>query len=339
MRTLRYILRRLLFVFPQVIGISLVTFLIVRVLPANPAFVIAGPSASPEAIKAIEERLGLSDPLWTQYYEYIKNVLQGDFGTSFVTGQTVTADIADRLPATLELVILGLALAVLIGIPIGIASALSRNRFVTRGSTGYGLLAGAIPDFWLGLIMIFLFYYLLGIAPAPLGQIGADVAEPTRVTGAVFIDSLLTGNLAALKSSASHLVLPLATLVFVYAAPIVKMTRESVEDVYFRADFIEQAHANGLSQRAIVLKALRNGLPSVITLVGVLFGFLFGGAVLIETVFSWGGFGQYAVQAIVNSDFNAVQAFVICAAIFNLIVYLIVDLLYFVVDPRLRTRR
>jgi ABC-type dipeptide/oligopeptide/nickel transport system permease component len=327
----------MLYVVPQVVGISLVTFVIVRLLPSNPAYALAGPAATQETINTIEKRLGLNEPIWTQYGKYIRDLVQGNFGNSFVSGRPVLSDIGDRLPSTLELLVLGLLLAFLIGVPLGVLSALGRGRRIAgRASLGYGLLAGAIPDFWLGLILVYVFYTKLNIVPAPLGQLGTDVAAPRNITGAVALDSLLTGNWAALQSALGHLVLPLVTLVFVYMAPIVKYTRSSIEDVYYGSEFIEQYRANGLSHRAILVRALRNGLPPVITIVGVLFGFLLGGLVLIEQVFAWGGFGQYAVQAITNSDFSAVEGFVVVAAMFNLVVYLIVDLLYFVVDPRLR---
>jgi peptide/nickel transport system permease protein len=337
LRILWYTARRLLYVIPQVVGISLVTFVIVRLLPSNPAYALAGPAATQETIDTIEKRLGLNEPIWTQYGKYVRDLVQGDFGNSFVSGRSVLSDIGDRLPATLELLVLGLLLAFLIGVPLGVLSALGRGRRIAgRASLGYGLLAGAIPDFWLGLILVYVFYTKLNIVPAPLGQLGTDVVAPRKITGAVALDSLLTGNWAALQSALGHLVLPLVTLVFVYMAPIVKYTRSSIEDVYYGSEFIEQYRANGLSHRAILVRALRNGLPPVITIVGVLFGFLLGGLVLIEQVFAWGGFGQYAVQAITNSDFSAVEGFVVVAAMFNLVVYLIVDLLYFIVDPRLR---
>ena len=337
MRVFWYTARRLLYVVPQVVGISVVTFVIVRLLPSNPAYALAGPAATQETIDAIEKRLGLNEPIWTQYGKYIRDLAQGDFGNSFVSGRPVLNDIADRLPSTLELLVLGLFFAFLIGVPLGVLSALGRGRRIAgRASLGYGLLAGAIPDFWLGLMLVYFLYTKLNIVPAPLGQLSTSVTPPTDITGAVALDALITGNWAALRSALGHLVLPLVTLVFVYMAPIVKYTRSSIEDVYYGAEFIEQYRVNGLSHRAIVVRALRNGLPPVITIVGVLFGFLLGGLVLIEQVFAWGGFGQYAVQAITNSDFSAVEGFVVVAAIFNLIVYLIVDLLYFVVDPRLR---
>lgn len=337
MKILLYIARRLVYVVPQVVGVSLVTFVIVRLLPSNPAFALAGPAASEENIRQIEERLGLNEPILNQYWLYLNDLVRGDLGNSFISGRPVLTDIAERLPATLELLVLGLLFALLIGIPIGVLGALGGGKgIVARLTIGYGLLAGAIPDFWLGLILIFVFYTQLGVAPAPLGQLGSDVLPPPDVTGIMALDSVLAADWSAFQSAASHLILPLATTVFVYMAPIVKYTRASIEEVYYGTEFIEQYRANGLSHRNVVLRALRNGLPPVITIVGVLFGFLLGGLVLIEQVFAWGGFGQYAVQAITNSDFSAIQGVVIVAAIFNLVVYVVVDLLYFLVDPRLR---
>jgi peptide/nickel transport system permease protein len=327
-------------VIPQVIGISLVTFVIVRLLPTNPAYALAGPTATEESVRQIEVRLGLDKPLPNQFWTYLKNLFEGDLGNSFVSGRPVLDDIFSRLPATLELLFLGLFFALLLGVPLGVLGALrgAKKGLLSRFTSGYGLLAGAIPDFWLGLILIYFLYTVLGIAPPPLGQLGTTVAAPSDVTGIVALDSLLAGNWPAFKSSVSHLVLPLITIVFVYMAPIVKFTRSSVADVYFQSAFIEQYRANGIPNKIIVRRALRNGLPPVITIVGVLFGFLLGGLVLVESVFAWGGFGQYAVQAITNADFSAIQGVVIVSAVFNLIVYLVVDLLYFVVDPRLRTQ-
>ena len=333
-----YILRRLLYLIPQVFVVSLITFVVVRLLPANPAFKLAGPAASAENIHQIEIRLGLNKPIFTQFWIYLNDLVHGNLGNSFVSGREVLSDIGDFLPPTLELLILGLFFAFLIGVPLGVLSALGGGKGIaSRFSIGYGLLAGAIPDFWLGLILIYVFYSKTGLAPPPLGQIDTNVVYE-KVTGAAAFDTLVTGNWSGFGSALGHLVLPLVTIVFVYMAPIVKFTRSSIEEIYHGTEFIDQYRANGLSNRAVIFRALRNGLPPVITIVGVLFGFLLGGLVLIESVFAWGGLGQYAVSSIQNSDFSAVQGFVIVAAIFNLAVYLIVDLLYFAVDPRLRAR-
>lgn len=336
MRILLYIGRRLLYLIPQAFCISLITFVIVRALPGNPAYVLAGPKATAELIKSIEAQLGLDKPIWTQYYIYLVDLLNGNLGTSWVTSNPVAVDLAKRLPATFELITVGLVLSLFLGIPLGILTALRRGKGIAhRVSMGYGLLAGALPDFWLALVLIFIFYFQLQWLPAPIGRLNLAVLPPERITGMYLFDSLVAGNWEAFASAVSHMVLPVVALVFVYMAPIVRMTRSSMEEV-LNSDFVAYARASGLPQRVIVRKALRNALPPVITIFGVLYGYLLGGAVLIENVFSWGGLGQYAVQSIVNADFAPIQAFVLIAAAFTLIVYLFVDLAYFALDPRIR---
>jgi peptide/nickel transport system permease protein len=335
MALLAYVLRRLAFVVPQALGISVITFVIVRVLPGNPALVLAGSTATKESIAAIERRLGLDQPIWVQYWRYLEDLAAGDLGKSLVTSQPVKEDLVQRLPATFELIFFGLLLAVIIGVPLGVLAAVKGGRVARRLATPYSLLAGSIPDFWIGLILILVFYSYLGWAPAPLGQLPIGADPPVRVTGMYVVDALLTGNWPTFRAALAHLLLPLATLVFVYMAPLVKMTRSSMDDV-LRSPFVERLDALGLGRRLVLRRALRNALPPVVTIVGVLVGYLLGGAVLIEMVFSWGGAGQYAVQAIVNSDFAAIQGFVLVAAAFSLLVYLAVDLLYFAMDPRIR---
>ncbi|RUZ70423.1 ABC transporter permease, partial [Mesorhizobium sp. M7A.F.Ca.US.006.01.1.1] len=199
----------------------------------------------------------------------------------------------------------------------------------------YGLAAGAIPDFWVGLLLIFFFFYMADIAAAPFGRIDALLSAPPTITGFYTIDSLLAGDLVAFKSSIARLILPVLTLTIVNAGMLMKMTKTTFSDIY-RSEFIRHQRASGLPERVIIKSALRNSLPPIITTVGFLFGFLLGAAVLVETIFAWGGLGQYAVQAVVNSDYPAMQGFVLVAAAFILIVYLIVDVLYELVDPRIK---
>lgn len=335
-RLVVYTVKRLLYLLPQAIGISVVTFVIVRTLPGNPAYLIAGPRATQEMITQLESQMGLDRPLWVQYAMYLRDILRGDFGTSWVTSNPVLVDLARRVPATLELITYGILLSLLIGIPLGAYAAMRRdNKSIAGKITGiYGSLAGAVPDFWFGLIAIFIFYVQLGWAPAPMGRIGMMVLPPPPVTGFLTLDTLIAGDFEAFRSVLAHLALPVLTLVFVYMAPIVKMTRSSMEEV-LESDYIRHSIALGLPKRRIFSRALHNALPPVVTILGVLYGYLLGGAVLVESVFAWGGLGQYAVQSIVNSDFAAIQAFVLVAAGFTLIVYLVVDLVYFALDPRL----
>jgi peptide/nickel transport system permease protein len=330
-----YIGRRLLFVGPQLVGILLVSFLLVKLIPGDPAVLMLGPFATADALARLRAELGLDRTLIEQFLIYLWNVAHGDLGTSWQTTLPVTTDLAQRFPATLELVTLGLLLALLIGIPLGVAGARFQRGVVRRAADYYGLLAGSLPDFWLALVLIFVFYTILGIAPAPLGRIDFAIIPPEPVTGALLIDSLLAGNWAAFGNAAGHLVLPVLTLGLINAGPILKMTQSTMERM-LEADFSRYAELCGLPQRVVVRKALHNALPSIITIVSVLYGFLIGGAVLVEIVFSWGGAGQYAVQGVLNADLNPVLGFVLYSAILSLVVYLMVDLIYFAIDPRTR---
>lgn len=332
---LAYIGRRLLFVGPQLVGILLVSFLLVKLIPGDPAVLMLGPFATPDALARLRAELGLDRTLIEQFLIYLWNVAQGDLGTSWQTTLPVTTDLAQRFPATLELVTLGLLLALLIGIPLGVAGARFQRGPVRKAADYYGLLAGALPDFWLALVLIFVFYTMLGIAPAPLGRLDFAIIPPEPITGALLIDSLLAGNWAAFRNAAGHLVLPVLTLGLINAGPILKMTQSTMERM-LEADFSRYAELCGLPRHVVVRKALRNSLPSIVTIVSVLYGFLIGGAVLVEIVFSWGGAGQYAVQGVLNADLNPVLGFVLYSAILSLVVYLMVDLLYFAIDPRTR---
>lgn len=335
MALLAYIGRRLLFVGPQLAGILLVSFLLVKLIPGDPAVLMLGPFATPDALAKLRTELGLDRSLIEQFLLYLWHVLQGDLGTSWQTTLPVTTDLAQRFPATLELVTLGLLLALLIGIPLGVAGARFKRGALRNAADYYGLLAGALPDFWLALVLIFVFYTVLGIAPPPLGRIDFAILPPEPITGALLIDSLIAGNWPAFWNAAGHLVLPVLTLGLINAGPILKMTQSTMERM-LEADFSRYAEMCGLPQHVVVRKALRNSLPSIVTIVSVLYGFLIGGAVLVEIVFSWGGAGQYAVQGVLNADLNPVLGFVLYSAILSLVIYLIVDLIYFAIDPRTR---
>lgn len=334
-RPLRIVLSRLLVLIPQMFGVTLVTFVLIRLLPGDPALLLLGNMATPEALQSLRERLGLTDSVWQQFLHYVANVAHGDLGTSIFTTSPVLSDLLERAPATLELITWAMVATVLVGVTVAVAATVWRGGLVDMVSRVYGLAAGAIPDFWVALLLIFFLFYLAGWAPAPFGRIDALLNPPTRITGFYTVDSVLTGDWAALWSSAARLALPVLTLTIVNAGALMKMTRTVFSEVY-RSDFIRHARASGLPERVIVRSALRNSLPPIITLVGFLFGFLLGAAVLVETIFAWGGLGQYAVQAVVNSDYPALQGFVLVAAAFILIVYMVVDVLYELADPRIK---
>lgn len=335
MALLSYITHRLVFVGPQLIGILFVSFMLVKLIPGDPAVMMLGPFATEDGLARLRAELGLDRSILEQFGIYVFRVVQGDLGTSWQTTMPVTSDLTQRFPATLELVTLSLALALLIGIPLGVAGAKNTRGILRKIADYYGLMAGSLPDFWFALVLIFLFYTILGIAPAPLGRLDFVIIPPDTVTGSLLIDSLIAGNWAAFRNAAGHLVLPVVTLGIINAGPILKMTQSTMERM-LQADFSKYAEMCGLPRNVVVRKAFRNALPSIVTIVSVLYGFLIGGAVLVEIVFSWGGAGQYAVQGVLNSDLNPVLGFVLYSAILSLVIYLIVDLIYFAIDPRTR---
>jgi ABC-type dipeptide/oligopeptide/nickel transport system permease component len=332
---LRYIGSRLLFFVPQIVGIVLVGFVLIKAVPGDPATLMLGPMASADSIARLRADLGLDKPVPVQFFIYLQKLAHGDFGTSWQTTQPVLSDLKTRFPATLELVTYGLLLALLIGIPLGVFSAAYKRGTIGKIGGMYGLVAGALPDFWLALVLVFIFYSGLHWLPSPIGRIDISVIAPDMITGFYTIDSLLTGNWDALGSSVQHLLLPVLTLGLINAGPILKMT-QSTMDRMLNADFSQYERLCGLPRWVIMRHAFRNALPSIITIVSVLYGFLIGGAVLVEIVFSWGGAGQYAVQGVLNSDFNPVLGFVIFSALFSLVIYFLVDLAYLAIDPRIR---
>ena len=336
----RLIVRRLLFAIVQLLGASIIIFGIVRLLPSDPATAILGSSVGEEQVEALRERLGLDKSIPEQYWIWLTDLFHGDLGRSWFTSNSVIDDLAQRLPATLELILIALFVSVVILIPLGVITARKSqsiySKVVDKTVFSYGMLSGATPDFWLGLVLLFVFWVQLGWAPAPLGRIDLSVDAPDAVTGFLLIDSTIQGNWSALNSALGHLVLPVFVLAFVYGAPLLKMTRNTVARM-LESDFVEQGRAAGLSDRTLTRMAVKNSLPPVITLTGVVFGYVVGGAVLVETVFSWGGVGQYAVQSIANADFNAIQGFVLVATAISIFIYLVVDILHYIIDPRIET--
>ena len=319
---------------PQLLGVSAVTFVLIRSLPGDPAIIMLGGMATPETIAAFHKRMGLDRPLWEQYFLWLRNLLQGDLGISLYTSHPVMTDLANKAPATLELIFLALFVAALIAIPLAVLASMKPNSVFDWIARFFGLTAGALPDFWVGLIFILVFFHYLGIAPPPIGRMDILLNTPPRVTGFYTIDTLVAGDIKGFGSAVSHLLLPVLTLALVNSGQLLKMTRTIFDDV-LGSEFVRHARACGLPSLTVAKYALRNALPPVITLAGVLFTYLLGGAVLVESVYSWGGVGQYAVFSVTQSDFPAMQGFVLLAAGFTLLVYLVVDLLYFALDPRI----
>jgi peptide/nickel transport system permease protein len=331
-----FLLRRLALVLPTLFGVTLISFFLTYLLPGNPAIVQAGPFATPEYIREVEQRMGLDQPVWVQYGRYVTGLFRGDLGESSSTGRPVLEDFVQRLPATLELTLASLLIAVLVGIPLGVLSAVHRDTAIDHVGRVVGVTGIAMPSFWTGLILIYVFFYLYDIAPAPLGRLGSGIAPPAKITGMYVVDGLLTGNWRALWSTLGQLALPAATLGFSVMAPLARMVRATMLEI-LESDYVKAAWAAGLPRRRVIYgDALRNALIPVVTILGVVFGFLMAGNAVVESVFAWPGIGNYAVTALMTKDSGPIQSFVLFVAVMYVIVNLIVDVLYGLVDPRIR---
>ncbi|WP_374449521.1 ABC transporter permease [Stella sp.] len=335
MRFLRYAGRRLLVLPLQLLVVSLIVFFLVRQLPGDPTYLYAGPYATTERVEEVRRQLGLDQPVWVQYARYVERVAAGDFGTSMRTAQPVMQDIRQRFPATLELILYAVLFSVVIAVPLGVYTAIRSRGVLGRAVFVYGMMAGSLPDFWFALLAIFVFFYKLAWLPGPIGRIDLMVSKPTDITGMYTVDSLLTANWEALASASAQLVLPVGVLTLVYMPLVLKNAQSAMQEM-LGSEFVTYARAAGLPRRMQWRYALLNALPPIITVTGILTWFLLGGAVLVETVFAWGGLGQYAVQSVVNSDYAALQAVVLLSAVFTMLVFLLVDLAYFVIDPRIK---
>ena len=333
---LRQIGKRLLTAIPSLIGVIVVTFLLTRVLPGDTAAYFAGPAATPQAIAEVRAKLGLNQPLPQQFVRYVKDLTHGDFGTSLTTGQPVIADIATRLPASAELTLLGLMIAMAIAVPLGILAAVRQGSLIDHACRVIATAGVSLPVFFTGLLLVYVLYFLLGWAPAPLGRLDVFYTPPPQVTGFYLIDSLFARDFALFRACLAPLILPAATLAIFSLAPIARMTRAAMLSV-LASDFVRTARANGLApHRVIVTYAFRNAMLPVVTTLGMVFSFLLGANVLVEKVFAWPGIGSYAVEALIASDYAPVQGFVLTMAILYVLLNLAIDLLYGVIDPRVR---
>jgi ABC-type dipeptide/oligopeptide/nickel transport system permease component len=328
--------KRLLFAIPSLIGVVIVTFLLTRALPGDPAAYFAGPAADKQVIEDIRKKLGLDKPLIEQFFRYTSDLAQGDFGNSLTTGQPVATEIRNRLPASAELTLLGLLVSVVIAIPLGIVAATRPGSWVDhlcRVTTTAGV---SLPVFFTGLVLVYVFYFKLGWSPAPLGRLDVFASAPPTVTGFYVIDSIIARDWEVLRSALSQLILPTATLAIFSLAPIARMTRASMLAI-LASDFVRTARASGLSPRKVIVTyAFRNAMLPVITTLSMTFSFLLGANVLVEKVFAWPGIGSYAVEALIASDFAPVQGFVLTMAIMYVLINLVIDILYGVIDPRMR---
>ncbi len=330
-----FLLRRALVALPVLLGILFLTFMLVRIGDQDPVAMLAGPMADAPMLARIRAELMLDQPLLTQFWGYLGRLVQGDLGMSWQGNSPVTQAIADHLPATLELVILAVGIGALVGVPLGLHAAERPNGWFDQLSRFGSLFGFSLPTYWLGLMAIFVFFYLLGWAPAPMGRVSMMVTPPEVVTGSVLIDSLIAGNWEAAWSAAGQLVLPVGCFTIVATAPIIKHTRAIAIEV-MGSDYIRYARACGFPRRIIRRIALRAALVPVITFVGSEFTSLLAAASLIEFVFAWGGLGHWGLNAILLGDFAAVQGYVLVLALASVLVFALVDLIVMLLEPRAR---
>jgi peptide/nickel transport system permease protein len=331
----RLLLRRLLFMVFVLWGVSLFTFFLARVAPGDPARLIAGPHANAEAIANIKAIYGLDKPLPVQYVSYVTGLLHGDFGTSFVTRRPVLDDLLAFLPATLELSIYAILVGSSIGLGLGILSALRVGTVVDKAARFVAVAGLSMPAFWLAILLQLVFYSTL--KALPLGsRLDTGMAAPPQVTGFMTIDSLLAGQLGTFVAAVRHLILPVLTLALAEVGLMARVVRTSMLEVV-GADYIRTAEAKGLKPRRVLVRhTLRNALLPAVTIIGLEAALLAGGVFLVEEIFSWPGVGRYAFDAIRSSDYNAIMGFTVIGAVFYVVINLVVDILYLVLDPRIR---
>jgi len=320
-------------VLPLLIGVVFVTFMLVRVGGLDPVGLLAGPTATAEEFTMIRKDLGLDQPLWKQFLIYGGQVIQGDLGESWLSNRPVLEDITTRSFISLELLFWGVGLGAAIGIPVGLRAAFKPNRRFDQVTRIISLLGFSIPTYWLGLVMLFVFFYLLGWAPPGMGRISLMVSPPEFVTGSYLIDGLIEANWEAAHSALTHLILPVLCLAIVSAAPIIKQTRAIALEV-IASDTVRYARACGLKIKTLRAIVFRNSATPIITFVGTEITGLVGTMSLIEYVFAWGGLGQYGLNAIVRGDFTAVQGYVLTLALFSVLIFLIVDIVVAIIEPR-----
>lgn len=330
-----FLLRRLAGVVPTLFGVVVAAFILTRLLPGDPAVFFANSvTADAATIAAVRQKLGLDLPVWQQFLVYAGQLLRGDLGNSVGTGQPVAVDLLRLLPASAELTLVAFALAILVAVPLGVAAALRPGSFIDHACRLLSTAGVSLPTFVSGLLLIYLFYYQLGVAPEPIGRIDPFAIPPARVTGLLLIDTLLAGDTEGFAAAARQIVLPAVTMALFALAPLARMTRASMLGV-LGSEFIRTARANGLRRRKIVVSyALRNALLPIVTTLGMVFSNMLGANVLVERVFAWPGVGSYALDSLVSLDYAPVQGFMLLMATIFVLVNLVIDLLYAVIDPR-----
>ena len=331
----KFILRRLLLLIPILLGLTAIVFVLARMLPGDPASAILGERATPQGLARVREALGLDQPLWVQYWEYISGFARLDLGESFITNRNVTDDFLQRFPATIELAIAAMTFALILGIPLGLLTAKRRGTWVDQVGNVVSLVGISIPIFFLGLMLKWAFAIQFPILPDS-GRIDLIEYSIPRVTNFMTIDAALAGEWGGMVDALRHLVLPGIALGTIPLAIIMRITRASVVDV-LNEDYVRTAYAKGLPQGDVDSRhVLRNAMLPVVTVIGLQTGLLLGGAILTETIFGWAGVGKWIYDAVVNSDYQVIQSGVMLLALIFILVNLIVDVSYAFLNPRIR---
>ncbi len=332
---LRFFIGRLAVLIPTFLGVSLIAFSFIRLLPGDPVMLMSGERVmSPERHAQIMHDLGLDRPMWVQYFDYVASIFQGDLGTSIVTKRPVLGEFLTLFPATLELSLCAILLAVLLGIPAGVFAAVKRGTWFDQSVMGVALVGYSMPIFWWGLLLIIFFSGYLGWTPVS-GRISLMYFFP-QVTGFMLIDSLLSGQAGAFKSAVSHLILPAIVLGTIPLAVIARQTRSAMLEV-LGEDYVRTARSKGLKPfRVVGVHALRNAMIPVVTTIGLQIGVLLAGAILTETIFSWPGIGKWMVDSVFKRDYAVVQGGLLLIAGVIMLVNLLVDVLYGLINPRIR---
>lgn len=321
-------------IIPVLLGVSFVVFFMVRAIPGDPAQILLGQNATQEQVANLRANMGLDKPVIVQYGLFLKDALTGNLGESIVTGRPVTTELLTRLPATLELTTFAMLIAILVGVPVGVISAVKQYSWLDKITAVLALTGISMPIFWLAMILVVIFTVEFQILPFP-GRLSSDMAI-SAVTGIVLVDSLLTLNFAGFWDGLKHLILPALALGTIPMAIITRMTRSSMLEV-MGEDYVRTARAKGVVPWRVVFKhALRNALLPTITVIGLQVGLLMGGAIITEQIFSWPGIGQIAYDSINRRDYAMIQGVVLYGAFLFVLVNLLVDILYAVLDPRVR---
>ncbi|MBV8536432.1 MAG: ABC transporter permease [Alphaproteobacteria bacterium] len=330
----RVLIGRLSTAIPSIAGVIVVTFVLTRALPGDPAVYFAGPTATPQSVEEIRHQLGLDRSWPVQFVYYLDDLAHGDLGNSLSTGQPVLTEILTRLPASAELTLAGLLIAVLIALPLGVLAAVRPGSWIDHVCRVMSTAGVSLPTFFTGLLLVYVFYFLLGWSPAPLGRLDIFYSAPPMHTGFYLIDSLIAGDLETFRAALSQLVLPAFTLGIFALAPLARVTRAAMLAA-LGSEFVRTARASGLSRwRIVAVYAFRNAILPVVTTLGMVFSYLLGGNILVEKVFAWPGIGSYAIDALIASDYAPVQGFVLAMAVLYVALNLLIDMLYGVLDPR-----